>query len=834
MSALPAARRVMAGLACLMILVPSPLAAQSDSGKFYAPWMENHPVDAQIAPAPTSPPQTDITPARLSLNDVARFFEQDEAPDLLQPRHGSTIEALYAERIVDELDQFGYTLFDPRAELSTSLPSGKVTEDYRLSSGDRLTITVRGQENLRQQITIDTQGMLIADPFMPVMAAGKTLKEVRDELSAQAEQSYNTDLYLSLDGVRQIGVLVVGDVQKPGLKTLTPFHTVLDALNLAGGINKTGSLRMIKLVRDGGTRFIDLYSVMIQGSGGADLLLADGDRLIIPPLGPTVAVSGAVKRPAIYEIKRGQKLSLHEMLGMAGGVLIPADNRFMRLAALSSGDEMVAPVSEANKRQFGDGDILQVARSESRRAQDITLEGETRRPGNHPLARTKTLADLIDDARVLGNDIYPLIGVIERRDPATLARRYVEFSPRAIVQKTHDQPLEEGDIVHLFSTKDIAALDHQTDSVAQASDLLTPISYTPDKSTAPEQGKEMDPVLVSFLKERSASVRGAVRRAGPYPVASGATLDALLAAAGGLTVEAASDKIEITQRTPIGPQRLQVSLNNDDPATILIGPGDTVRVNQAYKRVADQSVTLLGEINHPGKYDLMPGDTLLSLLQRAGGLTEQAYPPGAIFSRKSERVSEEARYRAQAQDLEMKLAASMSQQDNDKKPDAAQINAAQGLVSQLKNAQAVGRITVESDPGVLMRDPDQNILLEAGDRIYIPKRPMTVRVAGEVLSPAALQFRKGKNAQDYINEAGGTTYYADTDRAFVIHPDGSAKPLRVSSWNHDPAFIPPGSTVIVPRDPKPFNFLEGAERISQILANLAITGLYVEAIGDDD
>lgn len=830
MSVLPADRLSLAGLACLIIALPFSAAAE-DGAAFYAPWQEEK-IATSLAPARAAP--SDIVPERLSLDDVAKFMEgRSDAVAASWPAPPSPIEALYAERIVEELGQFGYDLFDPKASLPATVPAGKITGDYRLGSGDALSIVVRGQENIRRRATIDAQGMLIAEPFLPVTAAGRTLDEVRTDLAAQGAYGYNTDLYVSLEGVRQVGVLVIGDVKKPGLKTLTPFHTVLDALNLAGGINKTGSLRMIKLVREGNTRFIDLYGVMMQGSSGADMPLKEGDRLIIPPLGPTVAISGAVKRPAVYEIKRGQKLSLNEMLGMAGGVLIPADNRFMRVAAQMSGDEVIEAVGEPNKRSFGDGDILQVARAEARRAQDITLSGETRQPGNHPFARAQHLSALISDARVLGHDIYPLIGVIERRDPNTLSRSYHEFSPHAVVSGEADLALNEGDTVHLFSIEDIVALNAKTDAVGLAAGLLTPISFTSEKPDMMERRKESDPLLISFLKERSAHVRGALRRAGPYPVAQGTTLDELIAAAGGLTVEAAPGNVEITQRTPKGARRLNISLQKDDAASLAIGPGDTVRVNQAFKRVEDKSVTLLGDVNHPGKYDLMPGDTLLKLIERAGGLSDQAYPAGAIFSRKSERVAEEARYRAQAQDLEMKLAIALGQQDDDKKPDMAQIGATQSLVGQLKNAQALGRITVEADPGILMQDPEQDILLESGDKIYIPQRPMTVRVAGEVLSPAALQFRRGKTPRDYIGEAGGETYFADSDRTFVIQPDGSAKPLRVSSWNHSPTFITPGSTIIVPRDPEPFSFIDGAERISQILANLAISGLYIDALGDE-
>jgi polysaccharide export outer membrane protein len=155
------------------------------------------------------------------------------------------------------------------------------------------------------------------------------------------------------------------------------------------------------------------------------------------------------------------------------------------------------------------------------------------------------------------------------------------------------------------------------------------------------------------------------------------------------------------------------------------------------------------------------------------------------------------------------------------------------LAAELKEVEGVGRITVQSDPTVLKAHPDEDILLEPNDRIYIPRRPMTVRVYGEVLSPANLQFRKDKTPDNYVDEAGGMTYYADDDRAFVLYPDGSAQPLQISSWNHKATMIPPGSTIVVPRDPKPFDFIESAKDITQILSNLAITSVFVHDIKDN-
>lgn len=124
------------------------------------------------------------------------------------------------------------------------------------------------------------------------------------------------------------------------------------------------------------------------------------------------------------------------------------------------------------------------------------------------------------------------------------------------------------------------------------------------------------------------------------------------------------------------------------------------------------------------------------------------------------------------------------------------------------------------------------MLLEHGDRLFIPKRPLSVRVSGEVLSPSALQFIEEKNPRDYIDEAGGFTFHADKNRTFVLYPNGSAQPLQVNTWNHKPIFIPPGSTIVVPRDPKPFDFIEGAKEVGQILSNLAVTAVFIDDIRD--
>lgn len=770
---------------------------------------------------------------------------KDADQDTVAPVQASRLEDAYAARIVDRLEQFGYDQFDPqdgrdREQDRNGLPGGMAQDDFILSAGDRLAVTLRGQTNTDKTYTIDTQGRLLVPDLPPVTAAGMTLGQVRDALKAASGERPNTELFVSLDGVRQIDILIVGHVRKPGRKTLTVFNTVLDALEQAGGIEKTGSLRQVKLVRDGRSTLIDLYGLLISGSTAMDLSLRDGDRIIVPPVGSTVAIAGGVKRPGIYELPyspRGlpgmtqaqdRMLSLQDMIALGGGLLSPGQLRYVRMNLTADGRDEVRDVADAFAPQFGDGDILSVAASSQKRTDTVELSGEVRKPGTYALSKVPLLSALLDSERVLGPDIYPLIGVIDRENGDQLARQMIVFPPLQVIRGKFDQSLQDGDIVRLFSRRQIEALKQKPPAPELG-------SADPD-----DKGPLSDPVLIGALKEHAVFVRGAVRKPGLWPVAEGTGMDSVIAASGGMTLEASPQTVEVTstslnegaQKGSGGPRRGLVDLTTINPSSIILSPGDSIRVNQKFRKLEENSVLIAGQVARPGRYDLMPGDHLSDLLKRAGGVTDEAYPQGAIFSRLSERKAEEQRFRAEARNLETRLAASV-QDKKDKAPSADQIGAVEQLIDQLKNAEGVGRITVEASPDALATDPAVDILLESGDRVYIPQRPLTVRVAGEVLSPASLQFRKDKDARDYIMEAGGMTYNADEGRAFVLYPDGSAQPIAVGSWSHNAVFIPPGSTVVVPRDPKPFDFLETARDVTQILSNLAVTGIFIGDIRDN-
>lgn len=772
----------------------------------------------------------------------------------------SALEVFYSERVLEELEQFGYEFLRSQQDenkTNAAPPLGLVGDAYMLGVGDSLNIAFTGQRNAHYTLSIDANGQILIPGLAPLSAAGQSLGSFRELLKNQLSSEFNQSIYVALNEMRRASVLIAGHVRKPGRVSLTNQHTVIDALLEAGGIDKTGSLRQIRLIRAGTATMIDLYGLMMHGTDTVNLNLKDGDRLIVPPIGPTIAVTGDVKRPAIYEVlpvmqgmwhkakSRSQTLALNDLLDMSGGLLSPGKIRYLKLDMQGDGDERATEIDDPFARVFSDGSILSVLRGKERRDGTVEIVGHARASGMHALSENKTLNALINSDRVLGKDIYPLIAVVERWNRRTLAPEYISFSPLMVLQNKYDHPLNDGDAIHFFSHAQIAQIDaEEKESFDKGKDKRPPpmkqIAYG-SRDTLNYELEDISDDILNVLKERSLFIRGAVRRKGHYPISEGATLENVLAVSGGLTLEADKSNIEITRREDSidHPQyaevhkikRRTINLNEQNAGNITINPGDTIRVNQKFQKISDNHVQIIGEVKNPGRYDLMDGDTVLSLVKRAGGLNKHAYPKGAIFSRKSERRIEAQQYKNSARQLEISLANKMQ---SDKQPNTEQVSMVQGLISRLENTETVGRITIEADPDVLAMKPELNMLLERGDRIYIPKRPLTVRVTGEVLSPSSLQFRSERKAREYIYQAGGYTRHADKDRVFVVYPDGSAQPLKLGNWSHSVPFIPPGSTIVVPHDPKPFSFLDSAKDITQIFTNLAVTGFLVSEIQDDD
>ncbi|MEQ8966667.1 MAG: SLBB domain-containing protein, partial [Azospirillaceae bacterium] len=339
---------------------------------------------------------------------------EDRAPTPLEQR--------YSERAGMPLRLVGHRLFagasaTPGADApsAAAAPVGRVEDSYRLGPGDRLTVTYHGRENGGGTVTVANDGMVVMPEGPPIPAAGRPLGDVRSEIrSIAAAKWLETEVHVALATGRQRVVTVVGEVRRPGRHRVGPFATVLDALFAAGGPTGRGSLRAIALVRDGGATTLDLADLGATLPGAdADRPVADGDRLVVPPLGPTVAIAGAVGRPGIHELPPGaQEAPAGRLIDLAGG-LLPGAGPVLRFGWDSAGGAVAEVLDAPFEATLAPGDLVMVrAPADAARPAAVTLSGAVAAPGDYPLAAGADAAALIEAAGGAGETAYPLAGAI--------------------------------------------------------------------------------------------------------------------------------------------------------------------------------------------------------------------------------------------------------------------------------------------------------------------------------------------------------------------------------------------------------------------------------------
>jgi hypothetical protein len=253
-----------------------------------------------------------------------------------------------------------------------------------------------------------------------------------------------------------------------------------------------------------------------------------------------------------------------------------------------------------------------------------------------------------------------------------------------------------------------------------------------------------------------------------------------------------------------------------------------VRINALFSDQEAGGVVVSGEVRSPGVYSIRRGETLSQLLKRAGGLTDQAYPYGAVFTRTRVKEAEQEELKRATQQLNSAMASALLSK-RDVKPEAAA--AVQALSEKISSAEVVGRVVVEADPAVLQAKPHLDTVLESGDRIFLPKRPNYVLLIGDVLNPTALQFAPDKKVGEYLREAGGVQSTADKGRIFIVYPNGKALPAHTSKWGFGSGSrIPAGSAIVIPKDPMPFDTMSFVRDMTQILGQIAISAASIAVI----
>ena len=347
---------------------------------------------------------------------------------------------------------------------------------------------------------------------------------------------------------------------------------------------------------------------------------------------------------------------------------------------------------------------------------------------------------------------------------------------------------------------------------------------------------ELQPELLPFVIDHAMTVQGEVQVPGVYPLVPMAPLASLVAEVGGLSRDADTADIEIThfadeRQQPVGPgAHHHIDSRHTPLQQATVSPGDNVRFNPTFSGRDVGPVAIRGEVKRPGFYNIYRGESLSALIERAGGLTEEAYPLGAVFTRQSLKEQERRSNELAAERFQGALGTAALSANGSTDNRGSVLASLQILVDGIRNAPVLGRLAVESDPTILQVRPDVDTVLEAGDDVFVPKRPNTISVMGEVLNPGSIAFNVADDPSAYIAKAGGFTQSADDSRVFVVLPNGQARPAKVSSWNLVATPIPPGSIIVVPRDAMPFNGWGFTKDLFGIASNAAISAASLAVI----
>jgi protein involved in polysaccharide export with SLBB domain len=775
----------------------------------------------------------------------------------------SHTETFFAERLGLTLRQFGYDSF--RAGPAAAPAMGALPDEYVLGRDDELVMALRGRTRATFTLRVLRDGTILPADLPPVPAAGRTLRDLRAELESRvARDMPGTELFLSIGQLRQMAVFVGGEVQRPGMQTLTALGSVLDALQQAGGVRTSGSLRAIRIEGPQGTRILDLYTVIAGEAGSGDIRLREGERILVPALGSVVAIAGEVTRPAIYELPAGaQTAPLATLLSLAGDPLRPAGNRFLLQGTDASGRRFFTEIQPGDAVRRGDSVLVQPGADVI--ANQLRLAGHVAAPVTRAAGRGTTLRGLLSDARLLRPDPYVRMGVVLRLDATTRVRRALPFDLAQVMAGRANLSLADGDEVLVLGQADIAFLasppvqralrgEAPSEGTCPALTMLAIAARAAPARFAHARGAgfpdigtpacppifQEHPQLLPFLLDASVLLTGEVKQPGLFPVLDNTGLDLLLAVAGGATEGADLSAVELAreptqQAEAIALTRQQLDLRSRDARSIRLSPRDVVRIPRGFTDREVGPVTLGGEVIRPGVYDIRRGERLSDLLARAGGLTPQAYAYGAVFTRESVRIRQQDGFARTARDIETSLLSVAAGQANvapaGQRGDLAGLVAAgRELAATLRQAQAAGRMVVEANPVVLAARLELDVLLEPGDLIVIPKRPNEVTVVGSVLNPSSLQFQSGWHAADYVRAAGGTQRFADPGRTFVVLPNGQSVPAGIGGWQGGGPPVPPGSLVVVPQDPSPFETRGLIRDVTAVLSQVTVSAAALAVI----
>jgi len=725
----------------------------------------------------------------------------DRVPIGLRDREGipepaprpTEFQDFVATSVGRKLPIYGYSLFDRVPTTFAPIDRVPVTADYVIGPGDELLVRAWGQIDLDAKLIVDRGGEVYLPKVGALTVAGLKYDQLQDYCKAAVGRVFrNFDLNVSLGQLRSIQVFVVGQARRPGNYTVSSLSTLVNTLFASSGPSATGSMRHILLKRDNSvvTEF-DFYDLLLKGDKSKDVRLLPGDVIYIPAVGPSIAVAGSVRVPAIYEMR--DRASLRDALEMAGGLATTADKQRVvieRIEDRTTRKVEEFPLDEKGlDRELKDGDVVRVFSLSPRFENGVTLRGNVARSGRYEWRPGLRIKDLIPNQDALVTRAYWL-GNNSVSTPK-------ENSDRSESQSRNNEHLE---------------------SPSRNSELPESPSHTGEESESPSRNGQRPESLF----------RNEVKRDVPEINWDYAVIQRL-------------DPQDLTTR--LIPFDLgKAVLEGDEQSNLALEPSDIVTIfSQADLEVPlerrSKFVRLEGEFKAAGVYRVEPGETLRYLVARVG-LTPNAYLYGSQFTREAVRTEQQKGLDQLADSLEHDIdrqAISPSVNPDDAAEKRTQVEAQRQLVDKVRQVKATGRVVLELKTDALGVDALPNMALEDGDRFMVPHRPSTVDVLGAIYNNNSFFYRMDKSVGSYLKQAGGTTRQADNARILIIRADGSvlSKQSVGGLWNggFESLRLMPGDAIVVPERLSQGTVLRALKDWSQVFAQFALGAAAVKVIG---
>jgi protein involved in polysaccharide export with SLBB domain len=796
-------------------------------------------------------------------------------------------QLMVANSLGKTLPIYGAKLFRSPPSTFAPLNMVPVTPDYVIGPGDELLIQAWGQVTLNGRFTVDRAGGLYIPQVGTLHVAGLKFSQIQDYMKSQMGRVFrNFDLNVNMGQLRSIQVFVVGQARRPGSYTISSLSTLTNGLFATGGPTPQGSMRHIQLKRSGNVIIdFDLYDLLARGDKSKDVQLLPGDVIYIPPVGPQVAVAGSVNAPAIYELKSGDSTTVGEVLELAAGMTNVASQQTARLERVDEhrmrNTTQISLDEQGRTTVLHNGDLLEVIAVLGQYKDAVTLRGNVANPGRYMWKPGMRVRDLLPnkDALVtreywlkrsqLGQPVLTYIptcfpttpfGIPElrygipfgdegenpnwryssTRNPNLIGLTFGggESGSRPTPEGPTDGGLDCGRIPEAETsssgindryTAPQAALPAGANPQNQANNAFQPSGFQPTGTQETTGGSNQTATTASLGSNVGTSAAGQFKPRNDVKL-SEPDIDWAYA-----VVERQSKENLTTSLLPFNLGK--VVLEDDASQNLALLPGDVVTIfSKADIRVPQVQQTKLvrleGEFISSGVYSVLPGETLRQLVQRAGGLSSEAYLYGSEFTRESTRRVQQQRLNEYIDQITLQLStnaannAGRSLSAQDTAAVAASQAQSQNVVSSLRRVRATGRIVLEMTPDSHDVSQLPDLPLEDGDRFLVPRVPSTVSVDGAVYNQNSFVYDPSRRVGSYIRLAGGANRDADTSRAYVIRASGSVLSKQYSSSlrgnSFDSLHIYPGDTVVIPVNLNKGNTLRTIVSVAQIVGQLGI------------